>query len=117
MLNDRIRCKSYESPSLLRRQLWMILSQLSNVDLNDQFIAPLMKERTVSPPLPVLKMFIRATGGHTECALPATQKETRRTTIRPGCSIRVAVWQLEIPPVGANSNVTVVVAGVLVRDV
>jgi len=33
------------------------------------------------------------------------KKETERTTIRPGCSIRVA-WQLEIPPVRANSNVS-----------
>ena len=27
--------------------------------------------------------------------------------LRPGCSIGVAVWQLEIPPVGANSSRTV----------
>ena len=33
------------------------------------------------------------------------KKETERTTIRPGCSIRVAL-QLEIPPVGVNSNVS-----------
>src|SRR5262245_30000830 len=35
------------------------------------------------------------------------KQEAGRTTIRPGCSIRVASPQLEIPPVGANSNVTV----------
>jgi len=33
------------------------------------------------------------------------KKETEGTTIRPGCSIRVAL-QLEIPPVWANSNVS-----------
>jgi hypothetical protein len=33
------------------------------------------------------------------------KKETERTTIRPGCSIRVAL-QLEIPPVWVNSNVS-----------
>jgi hypothetical protein len=33
------------------------------------------------------------------------RKETERTPIRPGCSIRVAL-QLEIPPVWVNSNVS-----------
>ena len=33
------------------------------------------------------------------------KKEAERTTIRPGCSIRVAL-QLEIPPGWANSNVS-----------
>ena len=33
------------------------------------------------------------------------KKETERATIRPGCSIRVAL-QLELPPVWVNANVS-----------
>ena len=43
--------------------------------------------------------------GQRTLELHQDKKETERTTIRPGCSIRVA-WQLEIPPVRANSNVS-----------
>src|SRR5215471_7349237 len=32
------------------------------------------------------------------------REEVEGTTLRPGCSIRAARWQLEIPPVWANSR-------------
>jgi hypothetical protein len=41
------------------------------------------------------------------CRTGQTREERRRIKIRPGCSIGVAVRQLEIPPVWANSSRTV----------
>src|SRR5262249_60861190 len=38
------------------------------------------------------------------CRTGQSREEIEEVTLRPGCSIRAARWQLEIPPVWANSR-------------
>src|SRR5262245_13045473 len=50
---------------------------------------------------------VRGIGGAQQgCRTGQPREEGREAELRPGCSIGVALWQLAIPPVWANSRRT-----------